>query len=214
MAKKKIYLVRHGETEYNRLGIVQGGGIDSELNPRGRIQAQAFFRHYRDEPFEAVITSELRRTHQTMEPFVEKPLPWERHADIDEMNWGIYEGKRSTPQMHERYKKIMQAWSRGDYQARLEGGESARDLGLRIQRFIDHLQDRPEDLLLICSHGRALRCMVTLMLGLPLSEMQRFRHANTGLYELDLNKGSFQLIRENDLSHLEKVDFRLKRKTS
>jgi len=206
MANKTIYLVRHGETEYNRLGIVQGGGIDSVLNPRGRLQARAFYEHYRETTFEAVLTSELQRTHQTMEPFVEKPLPWERHADIDEMNWGIFEGKRSTPQMHERYKAIMEAWRRGDYHARLEGGESAHELGQRLDRFVEHLHDRLEDRLLVCSHGRALRCMLTIMLGLPLSAMQQFKHANTGLYELELKDGTFKLLRENDLTHLEKMD--------
>jgi len=214
MRKKTLYLVRHGETEYNRLGIVQGGGIDSELNPRGRLQAQALFEYYRDTSFDAVLTSELKRTHQTMEPFVQKPLPWERHADIDEMNWGIFEGKRSTPRMHERYKAIMDAWSSGDFHARLEGGESAHELGRRIGRFIASLHDRPEELLLVCSHGRALRCMLTLMMKRPLSDMQRFKHANTGLYEIELQDGAFTLVRENDLSHLQKIDFRLKKSRS
>ncbi|HYG15236.1 MAG TPA: histidine phosphatase family protein, partial [Bacteroidia bacterium] len=41
--KKTIYLVRHGETEFNRMGIVQGSGVDSELNETGRKQADLFF---------------------------------------------------------------------------------------------------------------------------------------------------------------------------
>jgi len=42
---KTIYFIRHGETEYNKLGIVQGSGVDSELNENGRAQAQAFYNH-------------------------------------------------------------------------------------------------------------------------------------------------------------------------
>ena len=40
---KEIYIIRHGETELNRLGIVQGRGVDSDLNDTGRAQAEAFY---------------------------------------------------------------------------------------------------------------------------------------------------------------------------
>ena len=43
---KDIYLIRHGETDYNRLGVVQGSGIDADLNELGQRQAKAFFDHY------------------------------------------------------------------------------------------------------------------------------------------------------------------------
>ena len=45
-ALKDIYLIRHGETEYNRMGVVQGSGIDADLNELGNRQAKAFFDHY------------------------------------------------------------------------------------------------------------------------------------------------------------------------
>ena len=41
--KKTIYLIRHGETDFNRQGIVQGSGVDSDLNELGLAQAEAFF---------------------------------------------------------------------------------------------------------------------------------------------------------------------------
>ena len=44
---KEIYIIRHGETDYNRQGIVQGQGVDTSLNDLGRRQASAFFEHYR-----------------------------------------------------------------------------------------------------------------------------------------------------------------------
>ncbi|NDE62419.1 MAG: histidine phosphatase family protein, partial [Cyclobacteriaceae bacterium] len=44
MDRKKIYLVRHGQTDYNLQGVVQGSGIDAPINATGRAQAEAFFR--------------------------------------------------------------------------------------------------------------------------------------------------------------------------
>ena len=61
---KDIYLIRHGETEYNRKGVVQGSGIDADLNELGQKQAEAFFAHYQDLPIDKIYTSALKRTHQ------------------------------------------------------------------------------------------------------------------------------------------------------
>ena len=63
--EKLIYILRHGQTDYNLQGIVQGGGVDTSLNDTGRKQAHAFHEAYKHIPFEAVITSRLKRTHQT-----------------------------------------------------------------------------------------------------------------------------------------------------
>jgi len=76
--KKIIYIVRHGETDFNRKGIVQGGGVDAPLNELGRQQAQAFYDIYKDVLFEIVLTSKLQRTHQTVQPFLEMGLAGSR----------------------------------------------------------------------------------------------------------------------------------------
>ena len=126
--KKDIYIIRHGETEYNRMGIVQGQGVDTSLNELGRRQARAFYEHYKDTGFEVVLTSRLRRTHETVSPFIGQGLPWEQFAEINEIAWGEHEGKKSTPEMMQQYREVTDAWKRGEYDARLEGAESAPSL--------------------------------------------------------------------------------------
>ena len=49
--KKRLFLVRHGQTDFNLKGIIQGGGVDSSINEKGREQAQAFFEKYKNEDF-------------------------------------------------------------------------------------------------------------------------------------------------------------------
>ena len=58
----KIYMIRHGETDFNRTGIVQGSGVDSDLNQLGREQAQAFYEKYKDVRFDALYVSCLLYT--------------------------------------------------------------------------------------------------------------------------------------------------------
>lgn len=203
MTNKTIYIVRHGETEFNRLGIVQGGSIDAPLNDYGKLQAQALYHAYGHLPFEVVLTSALRRTHETVWPFIESGLPWEQFAEINEMNWGQFEGKPSHPEMTVIYQRIKDAWAAGNLDARLEGAESAAELGQRLSVFHQHLLSRPEKHILVCSHGRAMCGLVCLLSGLSLSEMNRFQHANTGLWRAHIEEGVLHFDLQNDTRHLQ-----------
>lgn len=203
MSTKTIYIVRHGETEYNRRGIIQGSGVNSELNATGRQQARAFYEHYKHIPFDAVLTSKLIRTHQTVKHFIDAGLPWEQFGEINEMNWGVHEGKESTPEMVEEYRAIKGQWSDGRYEVRIRGGESAAELAERLQRFKKHLCQRPESCLLICSHGRAMSALMSVLREEELKLMNRYIHHNTGLWRTQYQDGLFHFEIENDTAHLE-----------
>lgn len=203
MAPKKIYLIRHGETDYNRRRIVQGSGVDTSLNELGRQQAAAFYQHYQHVPFEVVLTSRLKRTHETVAPFLmEKKLPWEQFAEINEMNWGRHEGTAYDPALHRYFQEVMDAWDAGNYHVPFADGESALTLAERMQPFVQLLRDRPEQHILVCSHGRALRCLLCLLQELPLSKMSAYAHSNTGLYLVEYDGIQFQLQQSNDTRHL------------
>ena len=199
---KTVYLLRHGETDYNLKGIVQGSGVNSSLNDTGRAQAAAFHRRYGKLPFELVVTSRLKRTHETVRGFIDDGLTWVEKPEINEMSWGIHEGKLASPEMIESYGEMKDGWMQGDYSRRIEGGESAAELGARLAKFVAWLRARPEELLLVCSHGRAMCALVTLMQGEPLSEMNKYQHSNTGLWRARQLDWGFRFDLENDRSHL------------
>ncbi|MEM1214281.1 MAG: histidine phosphatase family protein [Bacteroidota bacterium] len=199
---KTIYILRHGQTDYNLQGIVQGGGVDTSLNDTGRAQARAFYERYQHLPFEAVLTSDLKRTYETVLPFRAAGLPWEQHPEIREMGWGDHEGKKSTPDSHGEYQAVINAWQAGDYTRAMPNGETAEELGQRLQTFVEHLRQRPEQLLLVCSHGRAMRGLMCVMKGLPLSHMQSFSHSNTGLWIAEQLPDGFRFQVENSTEHL------------
>ena len=202
MSNKKIYIIRHGQTDYNLRGIVQGGGVDTSLNETGRQQAAAFHATYSHLPFETVVTSKLKRTHETVAPFIEEGLPWEQFAEINEMGWGDHEGKVSTDLSKQEYDAVVRAWEQGDYSASMPNGESAAVLGDRLQQFIEHLRGRQEEWLLICSHGRAMRGLMCLLKDLPLSQMGNFGHSNTGLWTVQQDGLDFVFELENNTDHL------------
>lgn len=200
---KTVYIIRHGQTDFNLQGIVQGSGVDSSLNDTGRAQGKYYHEKYNELPFEVVLTSGLKRTWETVSGFIDAGIPWERHLEINEMSWGTHEGKKGSESSIEEYQKIKNGWALGEIDGRIGGGESAREMGTRLQKFIDHLPEREEELILICSHGRAMCGLVTQMMGRPIDRMNELTHSNTGLWRATLqDDGNWLFDLQNDRTHL------------
>ncbi len=203
MTSKKIYLIRHGQTEYNLQNIVQGSGVDTDLNDRGRQQAEAFFERYKHVPFEKVYTSALKRTHQSVKRFLETGLPHEQLAGLNEISWGTKEGHKVTPSEDEYYHYMLKQWQLGDTALKIEGGESPEDVVKRMQPAIDHIMSRTDEkTILICMHGRAIRILMCMLLNYPLKSMDMFEHENLCLYLLNYTGSMFSVERYNDRDHL------------
>jgi probable phosphoglycerate mutase len=74
-----------------------------------------------------------------------------------------------------------------------------------LERFIAWLRTEPVERLLVCTHGRTLRALVTLLKGKSLSEMEATRHNNTGCYIFRIENGQFIFEVENSTEHLFKA---------
>lgn len=202
---KKIFIIRHGETDFNRLGIVQGSGVDSDLNETGRQQALAFFEFYKNESFDKIYSSTLKRTHQSIINFIEKGLNWTQHAGLNEISWGKREGKIPDEDDNKYFSEITQNWTNGQTQLKLEEGESPEEVAERQLEFLNlMLKEKSEKNILIAMHGRALKILLSKIIHNDLSKMDSFEHSNLCLYLLfyDYSTNQFELILENDVSHL------------
>jgi probable phosphoglycerate mutase len=200
---KRIYLVRHGQTDFNLRGIVQGSGVDASINQTGQQQAQNFYDNFRSVPFDKVYTSTLKRTAESVSQFIDI-TPHERYTELNEISWGEFEGKEVNPETRQKMKELVDSWNNGDFNKAPLNGESPNEVAHRQKQFVPIITRRPEEKnILICSHGRAMRVFLCVLLGLPLTEMDRFAHQNLCLYELGYSeKKGFELIRENYTGHL------------
>lgn len=204
MKTKKIYIIRHGETDYNRRGIVQGSGIDADLNSKGYHQAHAFYQAYKDMPFDKVYTSALKRTAQSVQLFLGDGLPHESLSGLNEINWGLKEGLPFTEEENLYYEEITEGWREGKLDRAIAGGESPLDVLEREKEALKHIMgNEGEDCILICMHGRALRIFLCLMLNYDLSQMDDFAHTNLGLYVVSHANDTFTIDLQNDASHLD-----------
>jgi broad specificity phosphatase PhoE len=206
MSIKKIYIIRHGQTDYNLQGIVQGSGVDSSLNGTGRAQARAFFEMHQAVPFDKVYTSRLRRTVESVRDFLAKGIPHEALPGLNEISWGTKEGHRITPEEDAYYHWILKQWQSGNTAERIKGGESPEDVVLRqrvaINQFMSHEEEKT---ILICMHGRAMRILLCELLNYPLKSMDVFEHQNLCLYQLDFTGSMFAIKKHNDVEHLKNL---------
>jgi probable phosphoglycerate mutase len=202
-ARKTIYLTRHGQTDYNQRMIVQGSGIDSDLNDTGREQAQRFHRAFQHVPFSAIYVSQLKRTHQTIAPFVQQIGTPIILPELNEISWGILEGKEPTTECYDQFRTITAKWKNGHYDVAIEGGESPQQMFERQKIALNTLMSDPHETVLVCMHGRALRSFLCLLTDTPLCDMDQFPHENTGLYILEhQTNAKFEITTFNYTDHL------------
>ena len=200
---KKIYLIRHGQTDFNRRGIVQGRGVDSSLNEIGQTQAKRFYEQYYKIPFDKVYTSSLRRTSETVSNFISSGIEHQALSGLDEIHWGSKEGKPFDLKDHQEYQRVTDQWSRGETHVRIAGGESPDQVQTRQLESLNQIMaNSHERTVLICMHGRALRIFMCLLLNYPLMHMNLFPHDNTGLYRITHTGRYFRLDTVNCLLHL------------
>ncbi|MTI22793.1 histidine phosphatase family protein [Fulvivirga sp. RKSG066] len=203
MKTKKIYLVRHGQTDYNRKKIVQGSGIDASLNDFGVKQAQSFYAHYKDVPFDKVYTSALKRSIQSMQQFIDKGVPHQVVPELNEINWGTREGMAITPEEDAYYHDVIKQWQEGNTTLKIEGGESPQDVFERQTKAIEIiLANNTEETVLVCMHGRAMRVLLCQLLNYPLKCMDMFEHSNLCLYKLNYTGSMFNVELFNHTAHL------------
>ena len=202
MGNKLIYIIRHGETDFNKLGIVQGSGIDSDLNPRGVQQAANFYTFYKEINFQKIYTSALKRTQQSVLPFIETGKPYQILPELNEISWGIFEGKPQNESERLAYWEVVNGWKNGNYSAKIEAGESAAEMQARQLPVVQLLKAQKEDCVLIATHGRAMKSLLCTLLNLPLSAMESFEHSNLCLYIVNFNGETFELISRNSTTHL------------
>jgi probable phosphoglycerate mutase len=199
---KKIYLVRHGQTDYNLRGIVQGSGIDAPLNGTGEDQALAFYESYKNVNFAKVYTSNLQRAIQSVSGFIGDEITHEQLSGLNEISWGDREGIEINPADDAYYQQVILKWQKGETSLKIEGGESPEMVMERQKESLAHILSGDEDTILICMHGRAIRIFLCLMLNYPLRFMDEFEHSNLCLYKINYSGNMFSIDWHNDTRHL------------
>jgi broad specificity phosphatase PhoE len=170
VADQTIYLVRHGETEWNREGRVQGR-LDSPLTARGREQARRAGATLAallegEAPF-LLLTSPLGRAQATARLIVEAlgPIVIERRTDdrLTEVSWGRWDG-RTRAEIAAREPELWR-WREADpWHNPPPGGESHAMLSERVRAWLESVAELPR--LIVVGQGAWGRALRGVYLGL------------------------------------------------
>lgn len=206
MINKRIYLIRHGQTDYNIKGIVQGRRIDSSLNEEGILQRDLLCEVLNKIPIKKIYITSLKRTFQTVQPLILNGIPYEVEPDLDELNFGIIEGEPICDSFGKSIlTEVMTLWQRGDFDARFPEGESPNEALQRVKKGIAKILTFAEETpVVICLHQRILRIVMCYLLKKSLTEMDNYPHHNTGITAVAYNSEleNFEILDFDNTQHL------------
>jgi broad specificity phosphatase PhoE len=198
-----IYLIRHGETDWNLDKKIQGQ-TDIPLNEQGRRQAEALAVRLASIPLNVIYTSDLGRARETAEIIAAKQshvVNLSITPDIRECHYGLWEGL-TRGEVACRFPEDWSDWIRGGEIGCPTCGEDFLLLARRAGRIFDAAAQEGTTVL-ISTHRGPLRAILCHALGLDLSLLNRFFVANCSLSALECYPDSQRhLILLNDTCHL------------
>ncbi|MEQ4922646.1 2,3-diphosphoglycerate-dependent phosphoglycerate mutase GpmB [Proteus hauseri] len=203
----QVYLVRHGETEWNVARRIQGQS-DSPLTANGVHQAQQVAEKVKSAGITHIISSDLGRTRQTAE-IIAQACGCEVITDsrLRELNMGVLE-QREIATLNTQEEAWRKSLIDGTPDGRIPQGESMTELGSRMKAALTSCLDLPENSRpLLVSHGIALGCLLSTVLGLPAYAERRLRLRNCSISRVDYQHSpwlasGWVIETAGDVSHL------------
>ena len=161
----KLYLARHGRTNYNDLGLLNSNpAVDVHLTEEGVKQANALAQKLKDVKLDHVFVSHLKRTQRTAEIINQLH---NAPVDIDERLDDIRAGFEDKP-VKEFFAALDAAPDK--YNAHFNGGESIEDVKKRAKSFVDEIKGKPYQTVLVVTSKAVAQMIYAVAKDLPTSE--------------------------------------------
>lgn len=183
----KIYFVRHGETDWNARGHIQGSN-DTDLNAAGREQAEELGKKLFKEKLEIakIYTSPQKRAVQTAEIVANKlGLTYQITKGLEEMSLGVWEG-HTWEEVRNQDTEYYQNWYKNRRYVKAPEGESYQELLVRnVGALLKIIEKHTEDVIVI-THSAVIMTLRCWLNDTPFSEMiKRYRTGNATIVEID-----------------------------
>ncbi len=205
----RLYLVRHGQTDWNKERRIQGRA-DIELNEFGRHLARETGKGLADISFAACISSPLVRAVETAGLILgEKDVSVETDTRIMEMDFAEWEGKCCAKEQWELPERFRDFFDAPDKYIPAPGGESFADMKKRTGEFLEDIYGREayqDKNILIVTHGAALAGILNNIKEKPLSQYWGVGvHKNCAVTEVEVTEGVPMMFSENKVYYKDEV---------
>jgi uncharacterized phosphatase len=195
----RFYLMRHGETDWNRDRNRYCGISDIPLSAEGQNQAEQAAAFLQAVRIDHVYASHLQRAAQTAQPAATlRELPVQQDKRLSEIDFGLWEGLR-IDDITSRYPQEWQCWLDDPAKGLAGGtGESGQDVFERMQHFFtEKAAEHSGEHLLVTSHSTAIRIFLAGLLSMPLQAYRKLPADNAGITVLEAKDNQIKLIRMN-----------------
>lgn len=171
----ELFLIRHGETDANKDGIVQGW-LDTDLKERGKLQAREAAEQF-DENIDAIYSSDLKRATQTAEEFRKKypNIPYFEDERLRERNFGDATGNHRDKHDWEIF------WASSDTVS-IPNAETLDEFNIRVQSLIEILKASGFLKVLIVTHGGT----INRLQDLTSADHQHIAHTNASVTKITI----------------------------
>lgn len=202
---KKIYLVRHGESQWNVLKKIQGQQ-DVPLTDKGIIQAQQMGERLLDEGIDLIYSSDLQRAYNTANIIGEKlEIDVESVSELREIKFGQWEGIAYDKVLLSDYKELL-LWRKAPEKLNIDGIETLKKLQNRAMMAIDRIiKDEKANNILIVSHSATLKTIILGLLNMDLANFKNFTLDNVGLSIIEFRDYNNVLTVLNDTNHIKEI---------
>ena len=195
-----IYLVRHGETTWNKEGRFQGH-MDVELSPVGLKQAEIVAERMKQIKIDQIYTSDLKRAYKTAE-IIAKPhsLQLKEINKIREIHIGIWGGK-TLEEIRETHFDEFRKWNT-DENYTIDGGESFKTFNDRVYESLLSIMDKHKgENICVVTHGGVVKSFVSSILELSKDARKKFFVQNCSITTIAKEGKRIILETLNDYSH-------------
>ncbi len=195
-----IYVIRHGETQWNREEIFRGRK-DVPLNKNGLEQAEKTAIFLAGNEIEVIFSSPLKRAVQTAESILKHKKNMEiiTSHDLIDMNFGIWEGL-TLKEVEEKFPVQFGVWKDHPENWKVKDAETLKDIRKRVSRFLNSLKGYRN--VALVSHRVICKIIIMNVLGLPLSRFWKIK-IDTASVSLINKQNDYRLEYLNLTSHLE-----------
>ena len=199
----RVILVRHGETEWNRLRRIQGGNSNTSLSEEGRQQAESVALRLKSERVQAIYSSPLRRSLDTARAIARHHrLEVDLEPDLKELNVGELEGTLIAD-LGKSFDELLIISGQSEILPRAPGGESLKELQQRAWSTVQRLvRQHADGVIVVVSHYFAILTIICSVLNLPLSQLGRLRVGTGSISTLTFDEQAPRLVLFNDTCHL------------
>ncbi|HHW39760.1 MAG TPA: histidine phosphatase family protein [Syntrophomonadaceae bacterium] len=201
----RLFLVRHGETKWNREEVFRGQ-IDVELNERGREQARLTAQALAGLKLAAIYASPLSRAQETARIIAEPHgLPVGILEGLNDLDYGNWQGL-SHQEVRERYPELYREWASRPHTVRFEGGEGLDDARRRAVAALEEIAGRHRGQNVVAvSHRVINKVLLLAFLGLDNSHFWEIKQDTCAVNVIEFHPDRYVICRINDTCHINPI---------